>query len=237
MRTYYNIVGLQVAMDISSPRLLESAAKYKCEPFETPHVYLGGYDEEIERNHKLVPQVSPDMWTEILASDDFYRQLMNYKVMFLHSSAIVVDGWAYLISAPSQVGKSFHTELWKKYLGPGRTKIINDDKPAIYSDGSGNWFAYGTPFSGASDSNLNECAPIGGICVLERSQENWVRPEKGPRILEDLLKQTQKPLDEEEKYLIVNTFSKMVTETPTYRIGVNMDIDAARLVYETIRKR
>lgn len=234
--TFYKIAGLNVAMEIDSPRLLESAAKYACPPFSAAHVLLADYYDEALRNHQIVNQVSIDMWTEILASDDFYRQLIKYKVMFLHSSAIVVDGWAYLISAPSQVGKSFHTNLWKEYLGPGRTKIINDDKPAVYTDNKGGWFAYGTPFSGASDSNLNEGAPIGGICVLERSKENWIRPEKGPKILQDLLKQTQKPFDEEEKYIIVNMFSKMVTEVPTYRIGVNTDIDAAKLVYETIRR-
>ena len=233
---YYKIAGLNVAMDLQCDRLRESAEKFRTTPFTTAHILLAGYEEEVERNHQLVDYVSREMWTEILASDDFYRQLLGYKVMFLHSSAIVVDGWAYLISAPSQTGKSFHTDLWKQYLGKERTKILNDDKPAIYTDGNGNWYAYGTPFSGASDSNLNEAAPIGGICVLERSKENWIRPEKGPRILDLLLKQTQKPQNEEEKYVIVNSFSKMVTETPTYRIGVNMDLDAARLVYETIRK-
>ena len=237
MTNFYRIAGLQVLMDIKSPRLLESAEKYICAPFKVPHVVLAGYDEEAGRNHQLVSQVSPDMWTEILASDDFYRQALKYKVNFLHSSAIVVDGWTYLISASSQVGKSFHTQLWQKYLGQGRTKIINDDKPAIYPDGKGHWFAYGTPFSGASDSNLNECAPIAAVCMLERSKNNWVRPEKGPRILDDMLKQTQKPYDEEEKYIIVNSFSKMITQTPTFRIGVNTDIEAAKIVYEAIRKR
>lgn len=223
-------------MDVNSPRLLASAEKYACAPFDEPHIFLGGYEEEAERNHRIEPKVTTELWTEILASDDFYRQLLDYGVMFLHSSAIVVDGWAYLISAGSQVGKSFHTELWQQLLGADRAQIINDDKPAIYSDGQGNWFAFGTPFSGASTSNMNMAAPIGGICVLERSAENWIRPEKGPRILEALLKQTQKPMDENEKYLIVNTFSKMVTETPTYRIGVNTDLSAAELVYQTIRK-
>ena len=73
--------------------------------------------------------------------------------------------------------------------------------------------------------------------MLERSKNNWVRPEKGPRILDDMLKQTQKPYDEEEKYIIVNSFSKMITQTPIFRIGVNTDIEAAKIVYEAIRKR
>jgi hypothetical protein len=184
-----------------------------------------------------VPAVSEEQWVEILSADDFYDQLLNYNGSFLHSSAVVVEGKAYLISAGSQVGKSTHTKLWKDYLGEEHIIILNDDKPAIMRDANGTWFAFGTPWSGASDSNVNLCAPIGGVCVLERSDVNWIQPEKGPRILDDLLEQTLKPRDERKRSTLINLFSNMVTTVPTYRMGVNMSIEAAQMAYEFMTGR
>ncbi len=234
---YYQIAMRTVGMDLNSPRLLESAEKYRIGQPEQVDIFLGNYEAAAYRNHQLVPAVSEEEWLEILSADDFYEQLLDFGGSFLHSSAIVVEGWAYLISAGSQVGKSTHTKLWQEYLGKENTLILNDDKPAVTRDGAGVWFAFGTPWSGASDSNVNSCAPIGGICVLERSDVNWIQPEKGPKILDDLLAQTLKPRDAKRRSTLINLFSNMVTTVPTYRMGVNMTQEAARMAYEFMTGR
>lgn len=56
--------------------------------------------------------------------------LDNYDGLFFHSSALMLDGKAYLFSAPSGTGKSTHTALWQRHFG-GRVQMINDDKPII----------------------------------------------------------------------------------------------------------
>ena len=59
----------------------------------------------------------------------FYRKLMDYDGFMLHSSCVVVDGYAYLFSGPCGMGKSTHTQ---KYLNTfPDAVIINDDKPAL----------------------------------------------------------------------------------------------------------
>ena len=73
--------------------------------------------------------------------------------MLLHSSAVVVDGYAYLFSADSGTGKSTHTGLWKQHFGD-RAYIINDDKPAIRKV-DGEWYVFGTPWSGKTDTSVN----------------------------------------------------------------------------------
>lgn len=234
---YYIIANRTVGMELKCARLLKSAEKYKVEKLQKVDIMLTDYEAAAYRNHQLVPAVSEEQWTEILSSDDFYEQLLNFNGSFLHSSAIVVEGKAYLISAGSQVGKSTHTKLWQEYLGENNTIILNDDKPAVLRNASGVWFAYGTPWSGASDSNVNACAPIGGVCVLERSDINWIQPEKGPKILDDLLAQTLKPRDERKRSILINLFSNMVTTVPTYRMGVNMSLEAARMAYEFMTGR
>jgi hypothetical protein len=237
MMDFYVIANHTVGMDLKCERLLESAEKYRVDRLQKVDIMLTDYEAAAYRNHQLVPAVSEEQWVEILSADDFYDQLLNYNGRFLHSSAVVVEGKAYLISAGSQVGKSTHTKLWKDYLGEENIVILNDDKPAIMRDANGTWFAFGTPWSGASDSNLNMCAPIGGVCVLERSDINWIQPEKGPRILDDLLEQTLKPRDERKRSTLINLFSNMVTTVPTYRMGVNMSIEAAQMAYEFMTGR
>lgn len=234
---YYLIATRTVGMELQCQRLKNSAEKYRVEKLQKVDIMLTDYEAAAYRNHQLVPSVSEEEWTEILSADDFYEQLLNYNGSFLHSSAIVVEGRAYLISAGSQVGKSTHTRLWQEYLGAENTMILNDDKPAVMRDANGVWFAFGTPWSGASDSNVNAYAPIGGVCVLERSDVNWIQPEKGPRILDDLLKQTLKPRDERKRSTLINLFSNMVTMVPTYRMGVNMSLEAARMAYEFMTGR
>ncbi len=229
---YYVIANRTVGMELNCPRLMESAEKYRTGKLSNVDIMLTDYEAAAYRNHQLVPSVSIEAWTEILSSDDFYEQLLNFNGSFLHSSAIVVDGWAYLISAGSQVGKSTHTKLWQEYLGAENTIILNDDKPAVMRDATGRWFAFGTPWSGASDSNVNMCAPIAGICYMERSDVNWIQPEKGPKILDDLLAQTLKPRDDHKRYTLINLFSNMVTTVNTYRMGVNMSLEAAKMAYE-----
>ncbi len=221
-------------MEVDSPRLLNSAAKYEIAKPEHIDITLSGYKEDARRNHEMVSGVSAQTWEEILSGDDFYQQLLEHGATFLHSSAIVVEGRAYLISAGSQVGKTFHTKLWQQYLGSDKVVILNDDKPAIMKDEQGVWRAYGTPWSGASEFNMNMDAPIGAICYLERSERNWIQPEKGPRILHDFVGQTIKPRDEERRISLFTQFSDLITSVDSYRMGVNMDIEAGRMAYEVM---
>ena len=56
--------------------------------------------------------------------------------------------------------------------------ILNDDKPALRLI-EGIWYAYGTPWSGKHDISVNTGVPIGGICMLERGEENKIIPFRG----------------------------------------------------------
>lgn len=50
----------------------------------------------------------------IFLADTFNKKILKYNAIFLHSSAILYKGKAYLFSADSGVGKSTHTKLWIK---------------------------------------------------------------------------------------------------------------------------
>ena len=78
---------------------------------------------------------------------EFNRKFLKYGGIMIHSSAVEVDGKAYLFSAPCGTGKSTHTKQWQKYFGADQAIIINDDKPVLRRLEDG-WYAYGTPLVG-----------------------------------------------------------------------------------------
>ena len=96
-----------------------------------------------------------------------------YNGLMLHASAAALGGRAYLFSGPCGRGKSTHTRLWQQTFGEA-VQVFNDDKPALRRL-DGRWYAYGTPWCGKDGINLNQKWPLGGICFLEKSQENRIR--------------------------------------------------------------
>ena len=171
----YNIADLKVNMDLRYSFLLDKAKSYLIseENTDTPDITVRVSDESLNKcvadfkSDKFMPE-----YEYVLAGSAFYFELLRYSGMMLHSSAVAVDGYAYLFSADSGTGKSTHTSLWLKLLGE-RAYILKDDKPAIRCT-DGKVYAYGTPFSGKNDINVNARVPLGGICFIERAEENSI---------------------------------------------------------------
>ena len=165
----------------------------------------------------------------------FNRILLKYDGCMLHSSAIVVDGYAYLFSADSGTGKSNHTELWLKHFGD-RAYIINDDKPALRCI-EGQWYVYGTPWSGKHDISKNIQVKLGGIVFLERSEENWINEISPKEAFALFFRQTVRKLKTEEKMdLALKNVENVLVSNPIYRMGCNISDEAVVTAYEKIRR-
>lgn len=164
----------------------------------------------------------------------FYRALLDFDGMMLHASAVAVDGKAYLFSGQSGIGKSTHTGLWQQVLGD-KVKLFNDDKPALRRF-DGEWFAYGTPWSGKHGININMKVPIAGICFLKRGDENKIRRLSPIEALPQVLAQTlRKFKDAERLSLMLALVDKLVQEVPIYELYNRPEPEAAMLSYETMR--
>lgn len=169
------------------------------------------------------------MWT----GEAFYKNLIKMGGIMLHSSCVEKDGAAYLFSAKSGTGKSTHTHLWLKHLS--NTRILNDDKPAImYSEGR--WLAYGTPFSGKTDENINTSAPVRAIIFIERGEKNCVKPMEKSEAVGKILSQTVRPFDKTSAEMMLETVDALLKEIPIFRLVCNMDDDAAETSYREIER-
>ena len=97
-----------------------------------------------------------------LESLAFYRRfcsdIVHKNIILFHSSAIAVDGKAYLFAAPSGTGKSTHTRLWRETFGEQKARCV---------------------YAGSADKALDEVLELLSTIVGE-----WVLPPvQSPRIL------------------------------------------------------
>lgn len=164
----------------------------------------------------------------------FHYQLLKFQGMILHSSAVELDGKAYLFSAPSGTGKSTHTRLWQQVFGE-KARVFNDDKPALrYIDGT--WYAYGTPWSGHGD-NINMKVPLAGICFLKQAAENAIRRLEPREAVQKVVWQTTRKFNKVENLdLMLSLVEKIVQEIPVFELENRPEPAAAQLSYETMRK-
>lgn len=232
----HKIAGLYVDLGYKYPLMLERAEKYKVdEEVETPNMRIYLPDELLEEKQKETPELGLNECEYLYTGAAFYTALLQFGGFMLHSSAIIVDGKAYLFTADSGTGKSTHTGLWEKVLGEDRVQILNDDKPAIRIAKEG-IFACGTPWSGKHHLSTNTIVPLAGIGFLERSSENWIERRPGGEMVGKLLRQTVRPPVKEEMEALLKYVDKVLTDIPVYALGVNMEDDAAKMAYEVMSK-
>ena len=203
--------------------------------------YFGGEDaslkiavtkEDIEKERRL-----EDSTNEYLESVAVYRKLCEYifdkgNGFVFHSSAVSVNGECYLFTAPSGTGKSTHVRLWKKLLNE-KAVVINDDKPIIRCI-NGEFFVYGTPWSGKHRLDRDERAKLKAICEISRAQENSIKEVSFKEILPTLLNQTVRPKEIEKMDELLLRLLTMSKKIKTYKLCCNMDISAAILSYQTM---
>lgn len=229
MLKHYRIAGLTVEMDTFG-RTEKQAEAYLCERVEKPDIVL---IRAAERVHEKHPHLSMDESEYIGTCRQFYYYLLDFNGMMLHASAVVKDGYAFLFSANSGTGKSTHTTLWQKVYGNDNVLMLNDDKPALRLE-NGRWYAYGTPWSGKTDLNLNMRVPLGGICLLERGETNEIAPYRGTRLVYDILQQTLRPITEDYRSMLLDRIDKLMEQVPIWKLRCNMDPEAARVSHDAM---
>ena len=230
MVKHYKITGLTVAMD-SFGRTQVQAQPYLVQcPQEKPDIEIKADWRALKEQQ---PHLSEDECEYISTGWSFYRQLLEFDGMLLHASAVVMDGRAYLFSAPSGTGKSTHTALWRRVFGEDRAQILNDDKPALRLE-NGTFYAYGTPWSGKTDLNINVRVPLAGICLLSRGAENVIYPCQGRQAIHDILEQTIRPRDQKLTEKLLELLDCLMRTVPVWKMECNMEPLAALVAWRAM---
>lgn len=231
MTERYKIADVLVDMDTFG-KTKKQAQPYRCDEQGPADIVVTGENSEFKTTKP--PYLSDDDCEYLITGSRFYRQLLKFNGMVLHSSAVVVDGYAYLFSAPSETGKSTHTKLWCQEFADKGAFILNDDKPAIRLLDDGIFYAYGTPWSGKTDNSRNVKVPLGGICVLRRGAENRIRRCAPHEAIFALLGQTARPVGEGRNEKMLELLDNLLAKVPVWHLECNMEPEAAHVSYEAM---
>ncbi|MBQ7596387.1 MAG: hypothetical protein IJU45_06960 [Clostridia bacterium] len=229
----YNIAEINVAYDCHFPLLFERSEKYKAADSVEPEFRLTLTEEYFESRRQRSPNTTDDIFEYMGMGTQFYKALLAKEGMMLHASAVAVDGFAYLFSAPCGTGKSTHTLQWQKLFGEEKAIIINDDKPAMRKV-DGVYKAYGTPFSGKHDLSVNTGYPIKGICFISRGETNSIERLPVQRALAPLFDQTIRPAEIDKMDLLCDRVDDILKHVSMYHLRCDISTEAALLAYKTM---
>lgn len=226
----YEFAGCVVSCEPLYGLLRQRMEAYRSDQERQPDIVLGGTVQDYEKLQEQYPNLTLGACEYSFAGTEFYTKLLKRGGFMIHASAVEKDGKAYLFSAPSGTGKSTHAELWKKAFGESSIRILNDDKPAVCLR-DGTFYAYGTPFSGKTDKNVNCKAPIQGLCMLHRGNENKIWRITPKEALPLLLPQTLLTVDEEETSLLISFLDLFLQSVPVYKMECIVSEEAAEMAY------
>ena len=155
--------------------------------------------------------------------------------MLIHSSAICVDGNAYLFAAPSGTGKSTHARLWCEMLGD-RAVMVNDDKPFILRS-ENVFYVCGSPWNGKHGLGNPIQAPLAGICLLHQAEKNTISKLTAVQALPGVMAQCYIPKKADSAFAALGMIDELLKSVPIYSLGCNISREAAELSYNTMKFR
>ena len=163
------------------------------------------------------------------------EKLPAENAMLVHASAFAADGRGILIMAPSGIGKTTQTMLWKQLLG-NRFVIINDDKPVLKLC-NGKTIIESSPLCGKERLQSDASAELSAVIFLDGCRD-WqkasIEPLNSRFAAELILKQVYMPEDPEMKLKTVDLINDMFSEVPMYLLKRNKTIECAKLAIETV---
>ena len=155
---------------------------------------FGSYAGPADREREEVPVRAPELWVpaeKILehaseaglppehAEFDYLARaagiwLSARGTAMFHGVAMIRDGGAFLLTAPSGTGKSTQFRNLRRLYGD-RYRIINGDKPLLRLEGNGEVTVCPSPWNGKEGWGGKEEAPLKGLYLLKQGGENMIR--------------------------------------------------------------
>ena len=233
------LAGLPMELRCRYPFSRELCADYLTREEPQAVIEVSEQDVAFEREKSLreavyegLPPIDyPDDYLESVAA---YRkialEMTKHGAAVFHGAVIAVDGEAYAFTASSGTGKTTHMKLWLRHFGD-RALVVNGDKPILRVDG-GRVYACGTTWCGKENLNTNVVLPLKAICVLERDAANHIERIGMGDALAVLMQQIYRPAQADAMRRTVQLVGKLGSLVKLYRLGCNMDEEAAVIAYE-----
>lgn len=161
----------------------------------------------------------------------FKYRILNDNGIVYHSSCILYNNSAVLFTANSGTGKSTHTSLWKEHFG---AEILNDDSPVIKLVGD-SMMAFGTPWSGKTEYNLNVSVPVKALVFLQRSETNFAERISYKDALLNLINgMMTRPVYKPYMDKALKMIEHIAQNIPLYKLGCNISREACEVIKNKI---
>ncbi len=235
MKNIYRIAGQNIAIESIHQDVQDYCSEYLAEN-AAPDFSVSISQQDIDFSRSKVKYDHPytDAYLERLTVLRKISEVMpKFNTVLMHGSVLCVDGQAYMFSAASGTGKSTHARLWREMLGE-KVIMINDDKPFVRISG-GRAEVFGTPWDGKHRLSTNTFATLKAICILERSEQNHISRIPPHDIYPMMIQQIYRPIDRAMFAKTLALIDELMASTEFYRLGCNMDIQAAALAYNTMK--
>lgn len=161
------------------------------------------------------------------------ERMVDFNTFLMHGSVVAKDGYAYMFTASSGVGKTTRTRIWLDCF-PGSI-VVNGDKPLIKIT-STQAIACGTPWCGKEGWNTNTMVPLRAIFLLERAregEESSIEEVSIGNAFPFLLKQTYRPEDPNLMKKTLSLLKSLEGKVKFYRFWSTPTAESVQLAYET----
>lgn len=229
---YYSIADLRVEIQNQYEYLTRQCKEYTCEQGAPADMTIRVTEEALQQERLHAKDgCSAGYLESICAYRALCLQLPRYDGLLLHASVISCAGHGIAFLAPSGVGKTTHTLLWRKL--PHDVTVVNGDKPILrFFDGVP--YAYGTPWAGKEGLQTNTRVAVTDLGLIERSAVNEVVPMGKAAFVAPLMRQLLMPKDEENAVRTLELANRLLSACRLWKIRCNITPSAAETAYSTI---
>jgi len=232
MKYLLNVADLVVQIDVKYQLLLNRIQAYRIDESDHVDIVIDISEEKLKEGLEAMPNLSLEEVEYMLTSVVFFRELLNFNALVIHSSAVVVDNKVYAFSARSGVGKSTHANLYlERYKN---SYIINDDKPVFrYIDGK--FKVFGTPWSGKFDISRNIGVDLQGLGFIVRGKDNSIRSLNKKEAVTKIMEQTFIPNNREKLNNLLILLDKFINMYTLCEVTCDISIEACEMSYRYMK--
>jgi len=159
-----------------------------------------------------------------------FIQLKHDAITF-HGVLLEYEGGCIAVCADSGVGKTTHARLWRDCKN---ALILNGDRAVLRKNDRG-WMGYGSPWSGSSGEQINRCAPLKALVILERGERNLAVRLNPIETLTGVLAHVLFPgWDPELTGKAMDLLDDLLTDVPVFRLRCRPDEEAVQVLYDAV---
>ena len=206
----------------------------------TPFIEVS--EDTIEKGREQFPEDTPPEHIEFKALIDLTSRVLlsSAPVCVFHAVAVSAFGKAWLITAPSGVGKTTQLKNWRLMKDVPEVGVISGDMPVLERLPDGQVLVHPSPWNGKEGFRGAPAAPLCGIVCLERTgprEDNLIRRIDSKERLDRCLGQfVCRPETETQVRNFARLADAVLGGVPVWLLRNRGDAESTALMIKTIKQ-